>query len=354
MLLFDLFTITRSLDNPGESCSSQSEGNYGYINYYEDSTYKKKLESYYHNGNKYDWNWAIGSVCPLTTGSHTIHVEAYPALQSSFDGEDYVDKGDWCSGTQSHDFTKTLYAHRCYPLMIADYTNCIFGVNLHGYIDGNLITNTTATILDCLKSDCMKGYYTDTCEKQVDAFCNGNGSPEYGRDSSGIGCVCTSHGSNLFCEDTSQYAFPAGSRGVKFTSYYNSSRNDNSATYDDFTTKEFYESYTTIELNSVLWQPQNSDMQFQLTSVPNAELYIDGTLVGGSLSDQYGCEELEQTVITTTKQYLKRGRHTIKIVMKPGCAMFPQSIRLQWMFYRWYSNNPTGFEDIPARYLGTA
>ncbi|EAX81776.1 hypothetical protein TVAG_526310 [Trichomonas vaginalis G3] len=116
--------------------------------------------------------------------------------------------------------------------------------------------------------------------------------------------------------------------------------------------KEFSESYSTIELNSILYVPQNTDLQFQLKSIPKAELYIDGNLVVGSLDDRFDCEEKGESVVTTPRQYFTRGNHYIKIKLLPGCAMYNQCISLKWKFYRWYRNNPSDFEDIPARYLG--
>lgn len=349
-----MFALLNSVcrSHPSITCSSQSNGNLGYLKYYVDGDYSSQYTSYYQSGNKYDWNYVAGSFCPKQAGQTTIRAQAYPALQAMFIDSSISNTGTKCTGTKTYDWSAYLYAHRCYPLSIGDYTNCLSGVYLYGYINGTLIDNTSTTIMDCYTTDCLPGYYTDTCEKEVDAYCNGHGTPEYGRTSDGMGCVCTSYTDNIFCEDTSQYHFASGKRGVQLRSYYDSSKIDYTATYDDFSYQEIGESYATVEIRSQLYVPQNTMLQFQLGSVPNAQLYVDGVLLAGSLGEQFACEEGSFTTVETANVTYTRGIHNVVIKMNSGCAIYNQAYELKWKFYRWYSNNPTGYEDIPARYLG--
>ncbi|EAX97596.1 hypothetical protein TVAG_162020 [Trichomonas vaginalis G3] len=339
---------------PKIACSSQSNGNLGVLNYYDhDDHYVGKVTSYYRksSSNSHHWHWIAGSFCPKVSGYYEIKSKAWPAIYTKFVNQHQKDRGDECTGWKEKSFNQYLYANRCYPYTIADENNCVTD-RIEGYLNGTLIDSTSTTIMDCYTEDCLPGYYTDTCSQYNDAYCNEHGSLEYGRESDGLGCTCNSFSDNIFCEDTSQYVFPEGKRGVVYTSYYNDSTTDSYQVYEDFSMKEFSESYSTIELNSILYVPQNTDLQFQLKSIPKAELYIDGNLVVGSLDDRFDCEEKGESVVTTPRQYFTRGNHYIKIKLLPGCAMYNQCISLKWKFYRWYRNNPSDFQDIPARYLG--
>lgn len=350
-----MFAILSSVcrSHPNIQCSSQSNGNIGKLKYYVDDGYKGDYSEYHQYGDKYNWNYVSGSFCPHQSGMTEVKAQGYPSLKAKFIDEETESIGDRCSGTKTKTWNVQLYAHRCYPFSIGDYTNCLFGNWLDGYINGTKINSGSATIMDCYTTDCLPGYYTDTCEKAVDAYCNEHGTPEYGRTSDGMGCVCNSYGDNIFCEDTSKYTFDAGKRGVRFSSYYSPDKIDYSETYSDFSYKEFGESYATVEISSKIFVSQNTYLQFELGSVPYAQLYVDGNLVAGYLSDQFSCEEKVFTRIQSQKKFYSRGNHLVTIKINSGCAMYVQAYELKWKFFRWYRNNPPAeYEPIPQRYLG--
>ncbi|EAY05773.1 hypothetical protein TVAG_138420 [Trichomonas vaginalis G3] len=355
-----LFLISTFITN---KCSYKSNGATGVLKYlWQYYDFDDEVED---RGNftKYELSdihinqicWVSGSFCPKQTGEYKFEAWGKPTLYINFDflGDEEKTYG-YCEGRNQY-YTKQnikLYANRCYPLQIGQFRSCIpSGINAK--LNDVIIDSSVATLMDCQTQDCLPGYYSDTCEFQTDAYCNEHGTPEYGRTSDGFGCTCTSFDSNIFCEDTSKFVFPEGRRGVSFKSYYNTSRIDASATYPDFSMHEFYESYSTIELNSILYVPQNTYLQFKLSSSLGAQLYINNELVGGSLSDKYECREDDIEVLTTEKKMYNKGNYDIRIVMNSGCAIRDQFVGLEWKFYRWYKNNPPGFEDIPSRYLGT-
>lgn len=346
--------------HPDIQCSSQSNGNIGQLSYYHNNEFQKKVTEYHHSaGDREDvknWNHIAGSICPHQSGMTNIKAVAWSVLQAKFVNDEIQQNGvfGWqCTGTNTQEWNVYLYANRCYPLSIGDYTTCLSGNWLDGYINGTKINSESATIMDCYTTDCLPGYYTDTCEKKVDAYCNEHGYPEYGRTSDAIGCVCDSFKDNIFCEDTTQYVFESGKRGVQMKTYYDSSKIETTEIFENFSYHEIGESYSTVEISSVLYVPQNTDLQFQLTSVPAGELYIDGVLVNGTLSDRFSCENNEFKTIETPRKYFKRGNHVITIKMNAGCAIYTQAFELKWKFYRWHRNNPPEqYEPIPSRYLG--
>ncbi|EAY05785.1 hypothetical protein TVAG_138540 [Trichomonas vaginalis G3] len=355
-----LFFISEYLTN---KCSYKSNGVIGQLKYlwqekyFEDQVIQKgNLTKYEYSAySTYDLHWVSGSFCPKTSGKYKIESRGKPCLYARFnDEQEFKQEGDFCLvGDQYYTITdRYLYANRCYPLLIGTYRKCV-AEGLYSNLNDQRLDNNVATLIDCETQDCLPGYYTDTCELQNDADCNGNGEPDYGRTSDGIGCTCKRFDSNIFCEDTSKFHFPEGHRGVQFTSYYNTSRVDALHIYPNFEDLHFSESYSTIELNTILYVPQNTYLEFRLSSSLGAQLYINNELVGGELSDKYECREDDIEVLTTEKKMYNKGNYNIRIVMNSGCAIRDQFVGLEWKFYRWYKNNPPGFEDIPSRYLGT-
>lgn len=356
-MIFLLIAATASYDYPRIPCTGRV-GKIGKIGYYRQdndksgNVYQRDLDQYYYEGNTYDYNWLAGSFCPKQTGETEVLLRAYPTVYWMFDYDFPTDikYHAWCTGWESHTYKKVLYKNRCYPLAVAYWTQCA-GSEGYAAFNGTRITSSTATIMDCYTQDCLPGYYGDICDKEVDADCNGNGTPKDGRTSDGIGCNCNSYGNNLFCEDASKNRF--SKPGVTFKSYYDAAKPDVTYTQSDFSFHEFGESYSTVELNANLYVPQNTDLEFEFKAVPNAQLFINGQLVAGGLeSNIFECSEKTIKTYTTPRKRYAKGTYSIRVVMRTGCAMYQQGIGLRWKFYRWYSNNPPGFENIPVRYLG--
>lgn len=295
------------------------------------------------------------------TGTYTIIGLVYANIRAQFNFSDVYAK-DGRSGFNTYTkkyLDQYLYANRCYPLMIAGNVGAGHPPQVQATIDNydDIIDTSNSVLIDCMTDDCLPGYYTDTCSQVSDSYCNENGIPEYGRDSDGLGCYCDSFTDNMFCEDTSKYYFDEGKRGISYISKYTDSFISNRTVLSNFDDIEMSESYTTVTLESVLYVPQNTYLQFLLQSKPFSSLYIDGELVSGSsLSDQYSCDETpDETYLESPKTYFTRGNHNIKIVMLPGCAIHDQTIDLKWKFYRLHRNaDPDSFdyESIPERYLG--
>lgn len=360
--MFQLFyTLLDSGDNyPDITCQRQT-GNIGIIGHYKqnDDNAVPELEdnytSYYLSKNKGVYDWVAGSFCPKQTGKATLKLTSKPALYGMFDFkrmEAKYEKVFYCTIKYYNTFEQMFYANRCYPLAMAYWaTNTpICSGELYAELNGTRMTSETVVLQDSYTQDCLPGYYTDTCEKKNDADCNGNGSPEYGRTSGGYGCVCDKFADNIFCEDTTKNRFE--NPGVKFESYYNKSRIDISTTLDDLSYTEFGESYATVEINSKLYVPQNTYLEFEFTTVPNAQLFINDEHVAGYLDDRFDCKEKKPLIYQIPKKWYTKGIYQIKIIMNSGCAMFPQGIGLKWKFHRLHKNNPQEFEDIPSRYLG--
>lgn len=350
-----LFKISAGYDYPPNECNGRSSFP-GNIKYYVQDYDGKANDYQYHvkkyhftPGNKYDYNWLSGSFCPKQTGTATLTLYGFPTLYYKFvDSFPYKSYSDYCVTGVTEKITQMFYANRCYPLAMASYTHC--GDELKASLNDTIISSESVTLLDCYLTDCLEGYYSDTCEFHVDADCNGNGTPEDGRKSNGLGCICNRFNDNIFCEDTSKNKF--NKPGVTFKSYYNASKVDVTEHLNSFAFKEFGESYSTIELSTNLYVPQNTFLEFQLTTVPNAELYIGGEKVAGYFDQTFNCEEKNPYIYNIPKKWYKKGIYPIKIVMQSGCAIYKQGIGLKWKFHRWYKNNPPGFEEIPTRYLG--
>ena len=359
MFIFPLLGSCHTV--PNIWCSAKSSGDLGYLQYViqdnedkADQIQSTTFTSFHHDGNKYDYNWVAGSICPRTTGTYSIRANGYPAIVASFNaGSVQTSFGDSCSGTKNIRWdNQYLYANRCYPFAIADWTNCLFGVNLNGYINDVLIDNSSAIITNCYTTDCIKGYATDTCSVWNDAYCNGNGEPEWGRTSTGIGCTCNSHGTNNFCEDTSINAFTNQGVSSFFVINYNIV---DTVTSTNFNTAPIDLLYGTYKIKARLFVPQNTYLEFSLTSNQDAQLFINNTMICGasSLQDMFQCSEQSSQTYNSSKTYYTRGTYEILVMMNVGCAMFNRELNVKWKFYRWYNNEPQDFEEIPNRYLGT-
>ena len=361
MILLFLPILGSSHTVPRIWCPSKSNGNLGYLQYVvqddensNDQVKSTTYTSFRHSGNKYDFNWIAGSICPRTTGSYNIRANGYPAIVASFNAGDVkTSLGDKCSGEKNIRWnSQYLYANRCYPFAVADWTNCLFGVNLNGYINDVLIDNSSAIITNCYTTDCIKGYATDTCSVWNDAYCNGNGEPDWGRSSNGIGCTCRSHGTNLFCEDTSINAFTE--QGVSSLFIIDDTIVD-TVISTNFNTAPIDMIYGTYQIKARLFVPQNTYLEFLFTSNQDAQLFIDNKFICGAstLQDMFHCSAKSSQTYYSSKTYYKRGTHEILVKMNVGCSMFDRELSVKWKFYRWYSNDPKDFEEIPDRYLGT-
>jgi hypothetical protein len=360
MFIFPL--LSRCHTVPRISCPYKSNGDLGYLQYVvqdkenkPDQYKSNRYTSMHHEGNKYDYNWIAGSICPRKTGTYTIKATGYPAIVSSFNGLGCDENvGDKCTGKKEIEHeSQYLYANRCYPIAIADYTNCVSGVYLNGYINGKLIDNNSVIITNCFTQDCIKGYATDTCALWNDAYCNGNGEPDWGRSSDGLGCICTSYGNNYFCENTNNNAFT--NQGVTSSFIVGSSINETiRADHFDNVPLDFI--YGTYQIKARLNIPQNTYLEFAIVSNPEVQMYINDKFVCGatSLQDIYDCTQKKAVNYQSSKEYYKRGTYNVVINMNVGCSMTTRELKVMWKFYRWYKNNPPGFETIPKRYLGTA
>lgn len=337
-------------DFPSNECSDRTNGNRGIIKRYKDKKPKfdKNLVSYHYVDRIWPpWTFLSGSICPKKSDYYVVRAERgstvtniYPAFDREYVG--HHDSWNW---------PRYLYANRCYPFEIASDATSTMMIN--GKINGSIIDNSLVTLLDCISDDCFEGYYSDTCEHYVDVDCNGNGDPEWGRKSDGMGCICRQFTDNIFCEDTSKSVFDETRQGVKYYSYYDFNKIDISSILNDFSHNEFGESYSTIRLESKLYIPQNTDLQFQITSTKKSQVFIDGKqVIDTVLSDTFECQERELFQSETQREHFTKGYHNVTVIMNSGCAIYEQSISLKWKFYRWYRNNPSGYEDIPRRYLG--
>lgn len=340
-----------------DKCSYRSNGNFGVLKFrgvdnYDQVTVSRTIDqTYYVNEHFYTTYCAWGSFCPLKSGDYSIYSDVLKSFQTMFNGSVVTVWGDACTGHQTYEWKEYLYANRCYPYAICSYGIC-GNPEFKGTLNGEVISSKNAKLIDCFTNDCIPDYYTDTCSKKNDAYCNGNGEREYGRDSQGFGCTCNKFKENIFCEDPSKYYFEEGKRGVLLKSYYGQDQVSYTEKFANISYREIGESYATVSISTMLFVPQNTTLQFQLVSVPYAELYIDGVKQIGSLSDTYRCDDMKFTKIETPKKEFTRGNHLITIKMNSGCAIYTQAFQLKWKFYRWYRNNPPDYEDIPARYLG--
>ncbi|EAY06975.1 hypothetical protein TVAG_100160 [Trichomonas vaginalis G3] len=142
------------------------------------------------------------------------------------------------------------------------------------------------------------------------------------------------------------------------TSKYNENLISASQVYENIDMIEMSESYAKVYIESTLFVPQNTDLQFHLVSSPESKLYIDDVEIeGGNLTeDIYSCDEdPAMSDFESPKKYFERGNHKIRIEMNPGCAMHDQYVSLKWKFYRLHRNpnpNSIDYESIPSRYLG--
>ncbi|EAY17664.1 hypothetical protein TVAG_235460 [Trichomonas vaginalis G3] len=145
-----LFLISSGLSDPNNKCSSQSNGNLGYVRYYEDDSDKKAVTSFYtEHHNSYPWKWVSRSICPRTTGTYTIKAQGFPSVHAFFNYQEKSEDGSVftyrCTTTKTVQYeNQYLYANRCYPLLIREKNNCVSGDDATGYINGKVIDNTTA------------------------------------------------------------------------------------------------------------------------------------------------------------------------------------------------------------------
>lgn len=248
------FLMVKDFPNPPNQCSFKSNGNQGMVKYYVNSDHKDNSTSYFHHSNKDDWTTLTGSFCPRESRNYHIVARATSNLASSFNYDQvYIKKGFGWGFCEKDYGNLYLYANRCYPFVVSG--NSGVSPNCQGLMDDNIIDSSKAVIMDCLTDDCLPGFYTDTCEKKNDAFCNNNGSPEYGRTSDGLGCYCDRFNDNIFCEDTTQFAFEEGRRGVQFISKYNDNLISTSEVFENFDMIEMSESYSKVIIESTLFVP---------------------------------------------------------------------------------------------------
>lgn len=119
--------------------------------------------------------YVTGSICPKKSDYYLVKATGYMNLYAAFE-RSYTGK------TKSHEWpAKYLYANRCYPLEIS--ADASSDLDLKAYLNGTLIDSNLVTLVDCLTDDCLPNYYTDKCEKYADVDCNGNGDPDWGRNS---------------------------------------------------------------------------------------------------------------------------------------------------------------------------
>lgn len=112
--------------------------------------------------------------------------------------------------------------------------------------------------------------------------------------------------------------------------------------------------YGTYEIKARLFVPQNTYLEFSIESNQDAQLFVDNKMVCGasSLQDMFHCDGKVSKIDYSSKANYKRGTHQIMVKMNVGCALKDRQLSVKWKFYRWCSNKPQNFEEIPDRYLG--
>lgn len=366
--LVSMFILARfSLQHtpPNIYCSGKSNGRLGYLQYVEQDEENKPdqyksndyTQYYYNQKGTYNYHWIAGSICGRETTTKELKAKSSEGgTVIWFNNEVKYEYGDLCLGGASKSFgQQKIIKNRCYPLAISVFSRCGTPA-ISGLYDNKIIDNSSMILMDCYSDDCLPGFYTENCDHETDAYCNGNGTPEFGRTSDGFGCDCTSFTDNIFCEDTSKNVF-GDDQGVTVGYYYGANYHETPAkNISNFNDVDLFVPYATIQMTANLFIPQNTDVEFQMTSSPEAQLFIDGNMVCGSESLQadFSCptETIPEKTYTSERKRYQRGTYTITAKIKVGCIFQNSSFSLKWKFYRWYKNNPTDFEPIPNRYLG--